>query len=49
MAETAVRVRVQLGQTSINTIQIDGGLQPGDKVIISDMSAYDGYERIALK
>ena len=47
--QTAVRVPVQLGQTSINTIQIKSGLQPGDKIILSDMSAYDGYDRIVLR
>ncbi len=44
----AVRVPVQLGRSSVNTIEIVGGLAPGDQVILSDTSAQDGYERIRL-
>jgi HlyD family secretion protein len=44
----AVRVTVQLGRSSVNTIEIVNGLQPGDQVILSDMSTWDSYERIRL-
>jgi HlyD family secretion protein len=44
----AVRVPVQLGRSSVNTIEIVNGLKPGDQVILSDTSAQDGYERIRL-
>jgi HlyD family secretion protein len=44
----AVRVNVKLGRSSVNTIEIVDGLQPGDQVILSDMSSYDEYERIRL-
>lgn len=44
----AVRVSVQLGRSSVNTIEIVSGLQPGDQVILSDMSTWDSYERIRL-
>ena len=37
----AMRVNVRLGRTSVNTVEILGGLQPGEKVIISDMSRWD--------
>jgi len=47
--QTAVRVKVQYGATSVNTIQIKSGLQPGDKIILSDMSAYNKYDRVTLK
>ena len=47
--QTAVRIKVQYGGTSVNTIQIKSGLQPGDKIILSDMSAYDKYDRVTLK
>ena len=47
--QTAVRIKVQYGETSVNTIQIKSGLQPGDKIILSDMSAYDKYDRVTLK
>jgi HlyD family secretion protein len=44
----ANRVQVKLGRTSVNTIEIVSGLQPGDQVILSDMSAQDGHDRIRL-
>jgi HlyD family secretion protein len=44
----AHRVKVQLGRTSVNEIEILEGLQPGDEVILSDMSAQDAYDRIRL-
>jgi hypothetical protein len=47
--QTAVRIKVQFGATSVNTIQIKSGLQPGDKIIVSDMSTYDKYDRVTLK
>jgi beta-lactamase regulating signal transducer with metallopeptidase domain len=46
---SAARVRVRFGRASANAIQILDGLKPGDKVILSDMSAYDNYDRITLK
>jgi HlyD family secretion protein len=44
----AHRVQVKLGRTSVNEIEILEGLQPGDQVILSDMSAQDAYDRIRL-
>jgi HlyD family secretion protein len=44
----AVRISVQLGRSSVNTIEIVNGLRPGDQVVLSDMSAWDQYERIRL-
>jgi HlyD family secretion protein len=44
----AGKVRVQLGRGSVNTIEVREGLQVGDQVILSDMSAYDTYDRIRL-
>jgi HlyD family secretion protein len=44
----AVRTPVKLGKSSVNTIEIQNGLQPGDQVILSDTSAYDAHERIRL-
>jgi len=46
---TAERVQVKLGRSSVNTIEILSGLKVGDQVILSDMSAYDSYDRIRLK
>jgi HlyD family secretion protein len=44
----AVRSPVKLGKSSVNTIEIVNGLQPGDQVILSDTSAWDSHERIRL-
>ena len=44
-----MRVKVKFGRASVNTIQILSGLEPGDKVIVSDTSAFKGYDRITLK
>ncbi len=44
----AVRTPVKLGKSSVNTIEILDGLQPGDQVILSDTSAWDAHERIRL-
>jgi HlyD family secretion protein len=41
-------VKVALGRSSVNTIEIKDGLKVGDQVILSDMSAYDSYDRIKL-
>jgi HlyD family secretion protein len=41
-------VKVTFGRSSVNTIEIKDGLKVGDKVILSDMSAYDAYDRIKL-
>jgi HlyD family secretion protein len=46
---TAERVQVKLGKSSVNTIEVLSGLRVGDQVILSDMSAYDAYDRIRLK
>lgn len=45
----ASRVRVSIGQTSVNEIEILDGLQAGDEVILSDMSAWDDHDRIRLQ
>ncbi len=44
----ALRTPVKLGKSSVNTIEIVSGLQPGDQVILSDTSAWDAHERIRL-
>jgi multidrug efflux pump subunit AcrA (membrane-fusion protein) len=45
----AVRVNVRLGRGSASTIEVQGGLQPGDVVILSDMSQWDSADRVRLK
>jgi HlyD family secretion protein len=44
----ASRVTVKLGRSSVNTIEIKEGLKPGDQVILSDMTAQDGFDSIRL-
>jgi multidrug efflux pump subunit AcrA (membrane-fusion protein) len=44
----AVRVSVKVGRTSVNEIQIQEGLQESDRVILSDMSAWESYDRVRL-
>jgi hypothetical protein len=45
---TATRVLVEFGESSVNTIQVLNGLQVGDQIILSDMSAYDSFNSIKL-
>jgi HlyD family secretion protein len=45
----AVRVNVKLGKSSVNSIEILQGMKVGDKVIVSDMSAWDTVDRIRLR
>lgn len=44
----AVRVNVEIGKASVSTVQVLKGLNVGDIVILSDMSAYDNFERIRI-
>jgi HlyD family secretion protein len=46
---TAERTQVKLGVSSVNTVEVLSGLKVGDQVILSDMSAYDAFDRIRLK
>ncbi|HXA67085.1 MAG TPA: HlyD family efflux transporter periplasmic adaptor subunit [Bryobacteraceae bacterium] len=45
----AVRAKVELGRISVNTVEVLHGLQAGDQVILSDVSAWDSYDRIRLE
>jgi HlyD family secretion protein len=45
----AVRAKVELGRTSVNSVEVLRGLQPGDQVVLSDMSAWDSYDRVRLE
>lgn len=44
----AERLNVKLGRASVNTIEVRDGLKVGDRVILSDMSRYDAYNRLRL-
>jgi HlyD family secretion protein len=45
----AVRTSVKLGRNSVSTIEIIEGLKEGDRVIISDTTALDSYNRIRIQ
>jgi HlyD family secretion protein len=45
----ASRVQVKLGKESVTSVEILSGLNVGDRVILSDMSAWDAFDRIKLK
>lgn len=45
----ASRVSVMLGRSSVSSLEVLEGLAEGDRVILSDMSAWDGVDRIRLK
>ena len=47
-SDEAVRTRVSLGRSSVNTIEVREGLQPGEEVVLSDMSQWDAFDRIRL-
>jgi HlyD family secretion protein len=46
--KNATRVKVRLGRSSVNTVEIRDGLKLGDQVVLSDTSAWDAYDRIRL-
>jgi HlyD family secretion protein len=45
----ATRIPVRLGRSSVDSVEVVDGLAEGDRVILSDMSAWDGFDRIRLK
>ncbi|BFI97225.1 MAG: HlyD family efflux transporter periplasmic adaptor subunit [Rhodanobacter sp.] len=47
--DTATRVPVRIGAASVDRVQIVRGLKAGDRVILSDTSQWDKYDRIRLK
>jgi HlyD family secretion protein len=45
----ASRVQVALGKSSVNAIEVKSGLNVGDRVVLSDMSAWDAFERVRFR
>ena len=45
----AERVNVRFGRTSVNDIEVLGGLRVGDEVILSDMTRWDNVDRVRIK
>ena len=44
----ATRRQVKLGKSSVNVVEIVEGLQEGEKVILSDTSAWDAHDRLRI-
>ncbi|WP_281556687.1 HlyD family efflux transporter periplasmic adaptor subunit [Thalassomonas sp. RHCl1] len=44
----ASRVKVKLGKGSVDQIQILEGLAPGEKIIISDPSTWESYQKVRI-
>jgi multidrug efflux pump subunit AcrA (membrane-fusion protein) len=47
--DAAIRVPVELGRTSVNSVEIVRGLRAGDRVILSDMTPFAGAERVRIR
>ena len=45
----AQRVQVRLGRSSVSTVEVIDGLQEGDRVILSDTSKWDDFDRIRIE
>jgi HlyD family secretion protein len=45
----AERVQVKLGKSSVNAIVVLDGLKEGDRVVLSDMSSWDAFDRVRLR
>lgn len=45
----AIRTKVRYGRGSVSTIEVLDGLKPGDQVVLSDASQWDGSDRIRIK
>jgi HlyD family secretion protein len=45
----ATRTNVRFGRASVTTIEIVEGLREGDRIITSDMSAWDDFDRVGIE
>jgi HlyD family secretion protein len=46
---TASRIQVKIGRMSVDKVELLSGLNAGDEVVLSDMSAWDAYDRVRLQ
>ena len=46
---TATRVQAKVGRISVNAVEILSGVAVGDQVVLSDMSAWDAFDRVRLQ
>ena len=44
-----VKRKVQLGDSNFEYVEVMSGLQPGDKVVVNDMSAYKNKNKLKIK
>jgi len=44
----AVRTNVKVGRRAVSFIEVVDGLREGEKVVLSDMSQYDAYDKVKL-
>ena len=44
-----VKRKVQLGDSNFEYVEVISGLQPGDKVVVNDMSAYKNKNKLKIK
>lgn len=47
--EEAVRTTVRMGRGSVNRIEVVEGLEEGDRIILTDMSRWDGVDRVRIR
>ena len=47
--KVAKRVTARLGRSSVTVIEVLGGLQEGDQVILSDMATWDSHDTVRLE
>jgi multidrug resistance efflux pump len=47
--DTAERINVQFGRASTRQIEVVAGLKPGDRVIVSDASAWESHSNILIR
>jgi HlyD family secretion protein len=45
---TAERTPIQIGATSLNSVEIVSGVKEGDRIVISGTDQFDGAQRVAL-
>ena len=46
---TASRTQAKIGRMSVDKVELVSGLNAGDQVVLSDMSAWDAYDRVRLQ
>ena len=42
-------VPIRIGSVSVTEVEIQSGLEPGDQVILTDLTRYEGAQTILLR